>query len=123
MLRAHLADGRTLCFDLQDERQAAEWLERVRDSSFQSALRGLTVQHNGVMYSLPAPIGFSRVFLSAELLQADKDQRFKGGERLICQADEARIVIMVHEAQRAARVSLSKTGQQCYNPIIGAGSV
>lgn len=117
MLRAHLADGRTLCFDLQNEKQAEEWLRHVRDSAFQATLRGLTIQHNGVMYSLPRPVGFHRVFLFAEQLPADEGQKFKGGERLTCQADEARVSVMTHKAQRAARVSLSKPGAQCYNPF------
>lgn len=116
MLRVHLADGRTLRFDLQDERQAAAWIKHSQDDSFQETVRGLTVQHNGVQYSLPRPSDFGRIWLFAELLQPDDAVRFKGGERLVCQADETRVVVMVHDAQRAARVSLSKPGVQCYNP-------
>lgn len=117
MLRVHLADGRTLRFDLQDEQQAARWAEYAKNATFQQAIRGLTVQHNGVQYSLPRPDGFERVWLSAELLPPDQAQRFKGGERLICQADQSRMTLMAHDAQRAARVSLSKPGVQCYNPF------
>jgi len=118
MLRAHLADGCTLCFDLQDERQAADWLRHVRSSKFQRKLRALTIQHRGVMYSLPKPSGYERVFMFAESLPANEKARFKGGYRLFCQVDDNRVSLMVHEAQRAARVSVSKTGQQCYNPLL-----
>lgn len=117
MLRVHLADGRTLHFDLKDERQAAEWLERVKDHAFQASLRGVTVQHNGAQYSVARPSGFGRVWMFAEALPPDPASKFKGGERATVQADEVRAVVMVHDAQRAARVSLSKTGQQCYNPV------
>lgn len=117
MLRVHLADGRTLRFDLGDERQAAEWLERARDHAFQASVRGITVQHNGVQYSMSRPAGFRRVWLFAESMPPDSEQKFKGGERIVGQADSVRAVVMVHDAQRAARVSLSKPGTQCYNPL------
>ena len=117
MLRVHLTDGRTLCFDIEDPRQAAEWLERAQDLGFQDTIRGLTVQHNGVQYSMPRPAGFARVWLFAEAMPPDPELKFKGGERIIGQADNVRAILMVHEAQRAARISLSKPGWQCYNPI------
>lgn len=116
MLQVHLSDGRTLRFDLQDEQQAAAWLEQSRSGAFQASVRGLTIQHNGVQYSLPRPTGFKRLWLFAESLDPDTDQRFKGGERIVIQADDMRVVLMAHDAQRAARVSLSKPGTQCYNP-------
>lgn len=117
MLRAHLADGKTLSFDLADPRGAAEWLKLANDHRFQDQLRGLTVQHNGVQYSLPRPQGFRRVWMYAELLVPRLDQGFKGGERLVGQVDNVRATVMVHSSQRAARVSLSKPGTQCYNPL------
>lgn len=117
MLRAHLADGRTLRFDLASPSAAAKWLELVKDHRFQQQLRGLTVQHNGVQYSLPRPQGFRRVWLQAELLQPDPEHGVKGGERMIAQVDKVRVVVMAHSSQRAARVSLSNPGTQCYNPL------
>jgi hypothetical protein len=102
---------------LDNDGQADEWLGMVRDRTFQDQIRALTIQHNGVQYSLPTPPGFGRVFLFAEQLKPNGAQRFKGGERIVCQADDVRVTLMVHEAQRAARMSLSKIGTQCYNPI------
>lgn len=120
MLRVHLTDGRTLRFDLKDERHAAKWLRSARDLDFQSTITGITLKHGGVSYSLSRPRGCGNVFMFAEYLEENAAQKFKGGGRIICQADDTRINLMVHEAQRAAHVSLSKTGQQCYNPVIGA---
>lgn len=117
MLRVHLASGETLRFDLSDEDQAREWRDRAGDRAFQLDVRGLTVQHNGVQYSLTRPEGFGRVFLYAERLAPDEAQKFKGGERLVLQAGDVRLTMMVHEAQRAARVSLTKTGAVVYNPL------
>lgn len=119
MLRVHLIDGRTLRFDLKDECQAAKWLRSARDFKFQSTITGITVKHDGVSYSLSRPRGCGDVFMFAEYLEENAAQKFKGGGRIICQADDTRINLMVHENQRAAHVSLSKTGQQCYNPIVG----
>lgn len=116
MLRVHLTDGRTLCFDIGDAQQAAEWVKRARDYSFQAAVTGLTVQHNGVQYSLPRPVGFREVWFFAESLPSDESQKFKGGERLVCQADGTRVLVMAHSEQKAARVSLSKTGRMVYIP-------
>lgn len=118
MLRVHLADGTTLRFELSDESQAAEWIGLAGDWGFQSKIRALTIQHNGVQYSLPSPPGFERVFMYAEQLEPNGQQRFKGGERIVCQADNVRAILMVHDAQRASRLSLSKTGIQCYNPMV-----
>ena len=117
MLRAHLADGRTLRFDLSSPGDAAEWLRLVNDHQFQGQLRGLTVQHNGVQYSLPRPQGFQRVWMFAELLDPEPGKGFKGGERVVAQVDKVRVTVMAHSSQRAARVSLSNPGTQCYNPM------
>ncbi len=118
MLLVHLADGRTERLDLQDPEQASRWLRCAREARFQASIRGLCIQHNGVMYALPRPDGFDKIFLFAELLPADEDRKFKGGERLVCQADEMRVNVMVHQGQRATRVSLSKPGRECYNPLM-----
>jgi len=117
VLCVHLASGRTLRFDLADEGQTREWRDRAGDRSFQSEVRGLTIRHNGVQYSLPRPDGFGRVFMFAERLEPDEGQKFKGGERLVLQAGDVRLVVMAHEAQRASRVSLTKTGTVVYNPL------
>lgn len=117
MLSVHLVDGQTLRFDLSSERQAEEWLERISDSAFQARVTGLTLQNNGTRFSLTRPGGYNRIWMFAERLPANPAQRFKGGERIICQADETRTTVMVHAEQKAARVSLFKPGMQCYNPV------
>lgn len=117
MLRVHLSDGRTLRFNLEDESEAERWRDSVADAKFQSSITGITTQHNGVGYSLSRPDGYSDIFMFAEHLPEDVPQKFKGGQRMICQADNARLVVMVHDAQRSARVSLSKPGVMRYNPL------
>lgn len=121
MLKIHLSDGRTLSFDLSDPDKAKEWLSLVRKLGFQDSIRGMTVQHNGGSYSLTRPDSFHHLWLFAEHLEPEQSKKFKGGKRLICQADDVRVSMMIHEASRAVRVSLSKTGTQRYNPIMDNG--
>lgn len=118
MLKIHLSNGRTLSFDLSDPQKAKEWLSLVRRPQFQESIRGMTVQHNGNSYSLSRPDSFRRLWLFAEHLEPEPTTKFKGGKRLVCQADNVRIAVMVHESSKAVRVSLSKTGTQCYNPVM-----
>jgi hypothetical protein len=96
VLQVHLSDGQTLRFDLEDERQAAEWLRKARDPCFQSKISGLTLLQNEVQYSFPRPHGFSRVWLFAEWMPADPTRKFKGGERTTGQIDSVRATMMVH---------------------------
>lgn len=117
MLKVHLNDGRTLCFDLAVPEEADGWLGRVRDPAFQAAITGLTVNHRGVQYSLPRPQDFEDVFLYGERLPANG--KAKGGVRMVCQAGDVRIVVMVHEGHRAARVSVARVGKLRYNPLKG----
>ena len=118
MLQVHLSDGRTLKFDLQDGVQAREWQQLAGDFEFQSTIRGVTLQNNGIQYSITRPQGFNTVWYFAEFLESTRDRRFKGGERAAVQSDNVRLSAMSHNEQRALRVSLSKTGHQCYNPAI-----
>jgi hypothetical protein len=118
VLLVHLANGNTEHFDLRSEEGVRKWTEFATMAKFQAQIRGLTVLINGVSYSLARPVGFDEVFCFAEWLEPNSGKKFKGGERVTCQAGENRIVLMAHEAQSAVRVSVSKVGRQCYNPIV-----
>jgi hypothetical protein len=121
MLRVHLIDGTTLSFDLINDVRA--WRELVRDHAFQRRISGLTLQNKGALYSLSRPIGFTEVFLDGEFLAPEPDRKFKGGERLLCQAGETRAVVLVHAEHQAVRVSLARTGRLAYNPRMESVSV
>lgn len=118
MLLVHLATGETKRFDLRDVCDVRAWLDKARSLEFQQTIRAMTVLLNGVSYSFARPDGFKGdVFSFAEWLEPDARRKFKGGERLTCQAGDVRVVLMAHDAQSAARVSISRTGRQCYNPL------
>ena len=116
MLKVHTNDGLTSRIDLEDEEQAEQWLARLKDPRFQASITGLTVAFRGVQYSLPRPVGFSDVFFLAEHVSPDEVRKIKGGERVFCFSDNVRIGMMVHKAQRAVRITLSKTGRQRFSP-------
>lgn len=117
MLKVHTTDGLTTRIDLDDPKQAKEWLNRLKQRGFQDQITGLTIVEQGVQYSLVRPKGFNRVFFFAEIVEADPDMRIKGGERITAQMDETKIAIMVHRSQRAARISAMKTGKLRFNPL------
>jgi hypothetical protein len=115
VLWVHTVDGRTESIDLGDEEYARIWMERLRDPAFRDLISGLSVSHNGVTYSLPRPHNFRQVALTAEAVPVEG--RNKGGERLLCYADEVRLAVMVHREQQAAvRISLSKPGRRRFDP-------
>ena len=118
LLRVHTNDGITTRFDLEDKEQAAEWLEKIKDSNFQDTITGLTVSHRGVLYSFSKPQGFRNLSYQAEDVEVDLERKIKGGERVLCYADDVRISLMVHRSQRAVRVTLAKTGKRRFNPLL-----
>lgn len=119
MLTIYTRDGLATKVDLQDETAAREWLEHLSDPVFQGEITGLTVGHKGVQYSLPRPSGFGSVRYEAESLAPEPSKGLRGGERVQCFADGVRVSLMVHEAHRAVRVSLSKVGKRRYDPFAG----
>ena len=118
-MRVHTKDGLTSRFDLEDEEQASEWLKRIKDPKFQAEITGLTVSSRGVLYSLTRPQGFRDLSFFAESVQKDMSKKIKGGERVFCFADGVRISMMVHQEQKAVRITLTKTGRQRFSPYKG----
>lgn len=116
MLEIHTSDGRTEKIDLGDRAQAVDWAKRMADPRYQETITGVTVSHLGVRYSIPRPAGLTPIAFFAEQLDPDPGRRLKGGQRLICHAGDVRAVAMVHQQQRAVRLSLMKWGKQRYNP-------
>lgn len=132
MLRVHTADGRTVSIDLRDEEQAQEFLRDLKDSDYQEQIRALTllqyadakckrcddtVRWKGLQHTVSRPEGFGRVFFHVEDVQPDPENRIKGGEKIICFADEVRITTMAHRENPAVRFSLKKMGRHRYNPL------
>ncbi len=117
MLTVHTEDGRTARIDLEKVEQAEAWLARLKDPEFQERITGLTIVFRGVSYSLAKPRGFSRNFFLAEFVQSNGG-RVKGGERITVFSDDVQLSVMAHREQRAARISIVKTGKRRFNPLL-----
>lgn len=116
MLEIHTRDGRTTKVDLAKPDHAREWARRMADPRYQGTITGVTVSHLGVRYSLSRPTDFDPVAFSAEYVDPDPSRKLKGGHRVICHAGTVRAAVMVHEQQRAVRLTLQRWGKQRYNP-------
>lgn len=116
MLKANLHNGETLSFDLHDADDVRRWTELAQDHATQARITALSITHGGVVYSLPRPVGFVPLFMTAEGFEPDSSRRIKGGEKILCNAGEVGIVLTVHSAQRAVRVDVTRQGKQRYNP-------
>lgn len=111
MLKVHTSDGLTAEVNMEDPREAKVWLERFHDPAFQATITGLTVVQKGVQYSLPRPDGFREVALTAQHVDAGK-----GGERIIATVGDMKVKLMVHNGQRAARVTVVPRWRRVFDP-------
>jgi hypothetical protein len=111
VLKVHLKDGETVEVDLHNEDEFKDWMRRLGSPAFQERITGLTIVQKGVQYSLPKPLDFRDVALSAEPVQSGK-----GGERIVCVTDNAKVQLMVHSGQRAARVTVGPRWRRVFTP-------
>lgn len=117
MLHVYTSDGLTISIDLNDSEQTREWIEKMKSPAFTEKITGISIMDRGVMYSFTKPQGFRRVGFEIEKVETDLEKRVKGGERLVCYADDVRITLMVHAGQRAVRVSMTKIGKRRFDPL------
>lgn len=116
MLSIHTSDGLTISIDMNDAEQVREWIVKLRNPNFVERITGVSILDRGVMYSFSKPLGFRKIGFEIERVEADQEKKIKGGERLVCYADDVRIVLMVHAVQKAIRVSMSKIGKRRFDP-------
>ncbi len=116
MLHVHTSDGLTIAIDFDDVDQTREWIEKMKNPAFVERITGISISDRGVMYSFTKPLGFRKIGFEIEKVEADQERKIKGGERLVCYADDVRITLMVHAAQRAVRVSMIKIGKRRFDP-------
>jgi hypothetical protein len=132
VLKVHLADGRTLSFELGDEAQRGAWERSAQSSTFQSTIRGVALLHNRTLHTLPLPKQFKSLRFSAELItsKGEGGERVTG-ERVVCQADAVRVSITAYYTQtpKMVRVDVARTGRMRFDgkpgtsPAHGQGAV
>lgn len=133
MVKIHTADGHTHPLDLANPEQAQTWLQRLSRTDFQSTIHGVslverhlvraeceacgaTTQRSvGVQYSVTRPEELDSPFFHME--HVPSLGRIKGGERVTVFAGDIRLVVMAHQSQPAARISITRVGRQKFNPM------
>lgn len=119
MLKVHFNDGSTRRFDLANDDDARAWARDTSSPEVQARITGLTIERDGVTYSLPRPRELRQGAVHFFAEHVPKADRVKGGERLVCHVDEFTISLMVHAERRAARVDVSRDGRLRYSPKRG----
>lgn len=65
MFKIHTCDGLTVSVDLKDEAQATEWLQRLKDLSFQRKITGITIMRRcGGRFKCPTCGRATRLYCS-----------------------------------------------------------
>lgn len=131
MLKIHTSDGQTHRLDLTSDEDARFWLPKLSRHDFQETIKGISVveRHNvgkcrqcgmspdrdiGVQYSITRPELFRKIFFNVENIE--QNGKIKGGEKVIVFIDDIRLILMAHYSQPAARVTITKVGNQKFNP-------
>ena len=110
MIKLNFKDGSTLEFDLKKEDDLKQWLEWSSVKDFQERITGIGILHGKKFHTLPFPKGFRHVRFMAEIVSKEK----KGverelGERLICQADNIQLSILVYTYKNPPPPILART--------------
>ena len=118
MLKIHLADGKTLSFELGDEAQRKAWEELSASNAFQATIRGVALLHNRTLHTMPLPKQFKTLRFSAGLFTSKASGGEKiAGERVTCQADAVRVSITAYYTQtpKMVRVDVVRSGWQRFD--------
>ena len=111
MLRANLADGSTLSFDLEVEADVRRWRELVEDPAFHRRVRGLQLlRKDAAAATLPRPVLGAAVTWDADL--DVRDGRVVR-ERAVAYAHPVRIVLSLfrRDGPPTSRVDVERVGR------------
>lgn len=116
MLRANMRDGRTLSFDLADDKGRLEWEANQADPRFQQSITALAILHDRVLHTLPVPKRFRRIAYEATLITNGEDAAV--AERIGCLADGVSVQLTVYlkASPRTTRVDVRRVGKPRWVP-------
>lgn len=103
MIRVQCADGRTRQFDLTDDELLNEWLDVQRSRREQAQLRGVHLFNGSMTAAILQPRSFRSVLYEAETIAE--------GERVIVQADDIRLDVLLYREQSRTRIDLRRIGK------------
>lgn len=117
MIKVNMADGKTLSFDLKNEKELADWKLKCSDPQFQKSIRGVGIVHNTQWHAIPVPKKFKTVRYDAELIinpKAKDESKRLVGEKVMCYVDDIQFSLLVYYGNRPkmARIDVKKIGKQ-----------
>lgn len=115
MIKVNCRDGKTISFDLNEESEREELIDKLSERDFLRSITGVSSLHNTFWHVLTRPKKFRKVSYFVELVKHKKNGVEKiVGEKIICQADDVQLSILVYYNVRPkiTRIELKKIGKQ-----------
>lgn len=119
MIKINKDDGKTLSFDLTNEDECKEISLLLGENKFLKSMTGIGCLHKTYWHQLTSPKKFRNVRYTVEKVTHVKNGVTKNvGEKIICQADDIQLTIMVYYNVRPkmTRIELKKIGRQRFIP-------
>jgi len=116
MLKVHTTTGETFKIDLKDEQAARQWARRLLDPAFQATITAMSISQKGVQHTLARPRDFrlEDIFFGAEAISPNG--KWQGGEELTGFFGDVKVGILVHNSQRASRITVTQPGKRVHIP-------
>lgn len=119
MIKINKKDGKTISFDLNEENDKEKITELLGNKDFLGTITGLSSLHNTYWHALTKPKKFRSVSYHVESVKYKKGDVEKIiGEKIICQADDIQLTILVYYNQRPkmTRIELKRIGKRRFIP-------
>ena len=125
MIKINKNDGKTLSFELDSPDELKSVTKLLNENGFVEAVTGISSLHNTFWHALTKPKKFRKVRYFVEHVMQRKGGILKEvGEKIICQADDIQLTILVYYSVRPkmTRIELRKIGRQRFQPTIEVNS-
>jgi hypothetical protein len=122
VIKLNRKDGQTLSFDLTCEKDNDALNDILGNKESMEAITGIGCLHNTFWHALTKPKKFRNVQFSVEQLLGKKEgETSTKGERIICQADDIQLTILIYHNVRPkmTRIEMKKIGKLRFVPKKG----
>ncbi len=119
MIKINKNDGKTLSFELDNVEDLESVKELLLDNGFANSITGISSLHNTFWHAITKPKKFNSVRYFIEHVKQMKGGSVKNvGEKIICQADDIQLSILVYYSIRPkmTRIELKRIGKQRFVP-------
>lgn len=116
MLQVNQSSGDTVQFNMEVDADRDRWERLSPDPAFQGTITGAAILWGGRQYVAPRPAHFHSICYEHELV-VSRDGATVTGERIIIQADMARITFTVWRGQNGScKVDVERLGRRVLTP-------